>query len=211
MDDLAGLIEEFIRKLKISDSLDSLKGEGVIEVYNEFSVQFELAIFLRKELNPRYKILLERNIKDFESGGKRIKSEIDLVVYNPDNKDKTAIEIKVPRGVLEGKEQAQGKTPLRMYECIEDLKFLEELKDYGFTNAFFVLFTDNKLFWKETGREKNRIYDYFRRRIAIEGKIKKPFEPEEEPIVVRGPYIVNWERAPLDKEDKSKYWIQQVN
>lgn len=39
--------------------------DGKIEVYNEFSVQFELAIFLREILPSNLKIQLERNIEYF--------------------------------------------------------------------------------------------------------------------------------------------------
>lgn len=38
---------------------------GNIEIYNEFSIQFELAIFLRANLQKEYKIQLERNINYF--------------------------------------------------------------------------------------------------------------------------------------------------
>ena len=39
--------------------------EGKIAIYNEASVQFELALFLRKALGNKYKIQLERNIDYF--------------------------------------------------------------------------------------------------------------------------------------------------
>ena len=51
-----------------------------IEVYNEFSLQHELGIFLREQL-PGYKVQFERNTKFFGISG-TIKHEIDVVVFN---------------------------------------------------------------------------------------------------------------------------------
>lgn len=56
------------RDLNIQEQLHRFMAEvssGNIEIYNEFSIQFELAIFLRKVLPKEYKIQLERNIGYF--------------------------------------------------------------------------------------------------------------------------------------------------
>lgn len=57
-------ILEFIEKVKNKD----------IEIYNEASVQYELAIFLRDEM-PEMKIQLERNIGYFGLGKKKIQEK----------------------------------------------------------------------------------------------------------------------------------------
>jgi LEA14-like dessication related protein len=49
--DITNLTNEFIQKI--------IRKE--IEIYNEASIQYELAIFLRSKL-PDYKIQLERNV-----------------------------------------------------------------------------------------------------------------------------------------------------
>ena len=51
-----------------------------VEVYNEFSFQHELGIFLRNRLTE-YKVEFERNTKFFGIDGFK-KHEIDIVVYN---------------------------------------------------------------------------------------------------------------------------------
>ena len=62
----------------------SMIEDNQIEIYNEFSLQHELGIFLREQL-PNYKVQFERNTKDFGIKG-TIKHEIDIVVYNDKEK-----------------------------------------------------------------------------------------------------------------------------
>ena len=63
---------------------------GHIEIYNGFSLQNELGIFLRDQL-PGYKVQFERNTKFFEISGET-KHEIDIVVFN--DEERYAIELK---------------------------------------------------------------------------------------------------------------------
>ena len=53
---LLPIIEQFIQQVAL----------GSIEIYNEASVQYELAILLRQRLEASYKVQLERNINYFE-------------------------------------------------------------------------------------------------------------------------------------------------
>ncbi|WP_108671801.1 hypothetical protein [Peribacillus acanthi] len=46
---------------QLVEFMNQVSNDG-IEIYNEFSIQFELAIFLRANLPKEYKIQLERNI-----------------------------------------------------------------------------------------------------------------------------------------------------
>ena len=66
------LIYEFINQLKL----------GQIDIYNEFSLQHELGIFLRDRLNG-LKIQFERNIKDLGYSPKELfkKREIDIAIF----------------------------------------------------------------------------------------------------------------------------------
>ena len=68
--DLEILINEFM----------NLVATGEAEVYNEFSLQHELGIFLRAKLTG-YKVQFERNTKFFGITG-TIKHEINIVIYN---------------------------------------------------------------------------------------------------------------------------------
>lgn len=83
--------------------------EEKIEVYNEFSLQHELGIFLRNELT-NYKIQFERNTKFFNIT-KTIKYEMDIVIYN--ESEKYAIELKYPQN---------GQYPEQMFSCVKDIK-----------------------------------------------------------------------------------------
>lgn len=94
-----------------------------VEVYNEFSLQHELGIYLRNKL-PDYKVQFERNAKYFDIHD-TIKHEIDIVVFN--DREKYAIELKYP---------LNGQYPEQMYSFIKDIKFMEELKKAGFDSTF---------------------------------------------------------------------------
>ena len=65
---------------KLLNDFMTLVGIGEIEIYNEFSLQHELGIFLRANLTG-YKVQFERNTKFFGVQG-TTKHEIDIVIYN---------------------------------------------------------------------------------------------------------------------------------
>src|SRR5437879_3556551 len=85
---LADLVHEFVTTIK----------EGRAEIYNEFSLQHELGVFLRDRL-PNYKVQFERNVSYFfPSKTSFTKREIDLTVFSTDRSElKYAIELKYPR------------------------------------------------------------------------------------------------------------------
>ena len=98
--DIVSLLEEFV---------DLIRNEEV-EVYNEFSLQHELGIFLRAKLTEN-KVQFERNTKFFGITG-TVKHEIDIVIYNEN--EKYAIELKYP---------LNGQYPEQMYRhqlCMVD-------------------------------------------------------------------------------------------
>ncbi len=81
--DFKEIIENFLNNVK----------EKKIEIYNEFSLQFELGIFLRNEFKEykveferkrnefkEYKVEFERNVSFFGIS-RTVKHEIDIVVY----------------------------------------------------------------------------------------------------------------------------------
>jgi len=121
------ILEDFVSKI----------AKGKTEIYNEASIQYELAIFLR-EVIPNYKIQLERNIRYFDLNKKHfLKREIDIVLFNTTKTRKFAIEIKYPLS----------EVPIQMYKFCEDIKFLEQLKESGFTDNFFLAITPQSHFW----------------------------------------------------------------
>ena len=111
----------------------SMIEDNQIEIYNEFSLQHELGIFLREQL-PNYKVQFERNTKYFGIKG-TIKHEIDIVAYN--DKEKYAVELKYP---------VNGQYPEQMYSFIKDILFMEQLKDDGFDATYSLTVVNDKNF-----------------------------------------------------------------
>lgn len=105
-------------KLKlIVDDFFKYAEENDVEIYNEFSLQHELGIYLRSVL-PNYKVQFERNISYFTTDNKTVKKEIDISIFDHNMNEKYAIELKYP---------LNGQHPEQMYAFTKDIKFMEEL------------------------------------------------------------------------------------
>lgn len=152
MIDLMGLIQDFFFVVECDS----------VELYNEFSLQHELGIFLRNKL-PGYKVQFERNVSFFIKETDTIKKEIDISIFNEDKSEKYAIELKHP---------LNGQYPEQMYSFVKDVKFMEELKERGFDRTAAVALVSNRPFYE--GRSNSGIYKYFRDEYAVYGKIFKP-------------------------------------
>jgi hypothetical protein len=187
--ELAKLIEEFIESVSSNN----------IEIYNEFSLQHELGIFLRNKL-PAFLVQFERHV-DYFFEGPRVdfpKREMDIAVFSEDKLElKYAIELKYPRN---------GQYPEQMYSCCKDLAFLETLKNKkpGFAATALLIFVDHSLFCC-AGRTDG-IYGYFRNNrpngvMPINGVINKPTGKQDDDITINGTYTVNW----VEMKDKRKY------
>ena len=134
------------------------------EIYNEFSLQHELGIYLREVLGNEYKILFEKNVKyiceekykDYDDWQKK---EIDIVVLKQVDKKW------VPLYALELKFPPNEAYPKRMSHFIEDMKFMEQVKARcTFEKTYCLTLTNNPNFYSDkNGRIKNTgIYCYFR-------------------------------------------------
>lgn len=152
--------------------------EGYVEIYNEFSLQHELGIFLRAHL-PNYKVQFERNTKFFGMTG-TIKHEIDIVVYN--DIKRYAIELKYPMN---------GQYPEQMYSFIKDIIFMEQLKDSGFDETFAMTIVNDKNFY--SGKKIDGIYAYFRNNKILCGTVEKPTDKKEEKVTLNRSYNIQWE------------------
>lgn len=153
---------------------------GNVEVYNEFSLQHELGIFLRERLTG-YKIQFERNTKFFGIN-KTIKHEIDIVVFNDD--EKYAIELKYP---------LNGQYPEQMFSFAKDIKFMEELKNAGFNNTYCLTLVQDRAFY--SGTKQDGIYEYFRGNKPVHGLIVKPTGRKDEQIEINGDYRIEWKKT----------------
>jgi len=169
-----------------------------LEIYNEFSLQHELGIFLRTELHKDYKVEFERNTNYFGIKEKLIKKEIDIVVYNKE--EKYAIELKSPNN---------GQYPEEMYSFIKDIKFLEQLKKNNFTQTFFIALVFDHNFY--SGKKTTGIYQYFRTKdVPITGIISKPTGNNNDisKIEIEGKYNIDWVKIKdIDKNNIEKYFL----
>lgn len=164
---------------------------GKIEIYNEFSLQHELGIFLREKLR-NFKVQFERNTSFFDINGV-VKHEIDIVIYN--KTERYAIELKQPRN---------GQHPEQMFSFIKDIKFMEQLRKKGFNNTYCLTFVQDKLFY--SGANKSGIYNYFRGDTPIHGDITKPTGKKDYVLSVEGEYKIDWILA----GDKGAYYIVEL-
>ncbi len=171
MSDLSELVAQFIQ---------SVASNGT-DIYNEFSLQHEVGIFLRSAL-PNYKVQFERNVSYFAlSKAEFTKRELDIAVFSPDRSDlKYAIELKYPRN---------GQYPEQMYNFCKDIAFVEELKAAGFSHTALLIFADDRLFYSGSSAG---IYGYFRSGCPITGRIEKPTGAKDVQVKIKGSYVVSW-------------------
>ena len=170
--------------------------DGQIEIYNEFSLQHELGILLRCSLNADLKVQFERPVSFFglpKSGFE--KTEIDIVVFTPDQSVRYAIELKYPR---------RGQYPEQMFKACQDIRFLEQLSSSGFTGGFFVMVVDDHLFYE--GETRTGIYRYFRGRTPLCGVIQKPTGKRDKSFEIEGCYTIQWRHI----KESLKYCVVEV-
>jgi hypothetical protein len=167
-----------------------------VEIYNEFSLQHELGIFLRERLQG-YRVQFERNVSYFTPDNKTIKKEIDITIFNEDKSEKYGIELKHPQN---------GQHPEQMYSFVKDIKFMEELKERGFNKTATVTLVTDRPFYE--GRNNEGIYKYFREEYAVYGQIFKPTGPlkGKDFIILKGRYEFSWKSV----FNNSRYYVIEV-
>ncbi len=166
--------------------------EGEIEIYNEFSLQHELGIVLRNNVE-KDRVQFERNVSHFDFKKKSfVKREIDIVVYNPETEALNyAIELKFPRN---------GQYPEQMFSFCKDIVFMEQVKKVGFARTYVVIFVDDSLFYEG---HSDGIYGYFRGSKKLHGSIQKPTGKKDKTLHIKGSYQVNW----LNVRNRMKYTV----
>lgn len=88
-----------------------------------------------------------------------------------------------------------GAYPMNMYEAVEDISFLEELKaKCDFDEYYSVVLAENSLFWR-AGRLTNGIYAYFRANQTLQGTIVGPVASIPGSVSLNGSYNINWLRG----------------
>ena len=160
-----------------------LVADSKVEVYNEPSVQFQLASFVQSQLGTDSKVNVERNIEYFGlTKADFLKKEMDIVVFSPDLSEKHCIELKFPR---------QGQYPEQMFSACKDVKFLEQLTEVGFGTSYFVMFAEDHLFYDDKGGAE--IYKMFRTNKTIRGMITKPTGSRDESFQMEAEYNIEWQ------------------
>lgn len=156
-------------------------GTGAIEIYNEFSLQHELGLYLRTHLS-NCKVQFERNVSHFKLAKSTFeKKEIDIAITSTESgAHLSAVELKYPRN---------GQVPESMFGFCKDIAFLEQLVSSGFDSAYFLAVVDHHHFYSGS---VEGIYGLFRGGIPITGKITKPTGAKDKEINIVGSYTANW-------------------
>lgn len=170
-------------------------GAGRIEIYNEFSLQHELGIYLRNSL-VGLKVQFERNISYFGLVKSTfIKREIDISIFkNGGQLLEVAIELKYPRN---------GQYPEQMFSFCKDIQFTEQLKQAGFRRAYVVIFSEDHLFYEGN---IDGIYGYFRGGRSLTGVVKKPTGEKNTEVRIKGSYPISWQAV----KESLKYTVIEV-
>ncbi|MFY7741536.1 MAG: hypothetical protein ACOVQR_02735 [Flavobacterium sp.] len=121
-----------------------------IELYSEFGLQHEMALFIRMTY-PNYRVRLEYHVRRINPNLiNLVKWELDLFVTEPDG-NTSVVEFKMPK--------SDSGAPAEMYSAIKDVKFLEQLENVV-DNRYAVLVTNNVAFWNAP-RATSDIYHFF--------------------------------------------------
>ena len=88
---------------------------------------------------------------------------------------------------------------------LEGDKFLEQLKESGFTNNFFLALTPQSQFWSNYSR-KDTIYEKFRKEKELYGTIKNQIGDNKEEVTLKGRHKINW----LTINDSTRYFVMRI-
>ena len=186
--------------LPIIQSFAQQVASGQVEIYNEASIQYELAILFRQRLGTSYKVQLERNINYFNLTNKDDepfkKTEMDIVVFDPKMKEKHCIELKYP---------LNGQVPVQMFRACEDVRFLEQLVLSGFDKCYFVMFAEDNPFYSDEG--DSGIYQTFRKEKLIGNMIVGTTgNVRDKKLCFKKTYPIQWKTL----KGKLKYFVVEV-
>ena len=123
---------------KINRFFDTIQ-QTPIELYSEFGLQHELAIFLRSNFPDLIVRLEYPTPRIFNPLPDLIKKEIDIYITTQDCQ-RYVIELKMPKDDC--------GTPNEMYRAIQDVKFLEQLRQNHLDGCYAILLTERQAFWQ---------------------------------------------------------------
>ena len=123
-----------------------------VELYSESGLQHELALFLRNTFQDLTVKLEYPTLRIFNPPLPQfIKKEIDLFISTQQGQ-RYVIELKMPKDDC--------GTPNEMYRAIQDVKFLEQLRQNNIDGCYSILITERQAFWQEPQANAG-IYHFF--------------------------------------------------
>ena len=162
------IIDEKKYKISFDEEIETYDSS----IYNEFSLQHELGIFLRENMEGNIKVFFEKNIydnkkKEYINKHYWVKKEVDLIVIVYKDKNctivdkKFAIELKFKKG-------KNARTPENMFDFLRDIRFMEQIKNYrDFLKSFVLIIVDAEKYYynqKDNNDKKTEwIYKIFRK------------------------------------------------
>ena len=158
--DIRKYIEEFIKDIET----------GRTEIYNEFSLQHELGIFLRNKFHSiheykDYKVQFERNISYFGMSNRSSpKSEIDISIFKDKTEDCLA--------TIELKYLKSQNVPNPLFDVLKDISFMEVTTKHKFQEGFILVIADHQKFYYEKKQKllNKPPYPWFRKQFSNFGK-----------------------------------------
>lgn len=171
---------------------------------NEKTIQNQLGLFLNHWL-PRTSIVeLEVNVTKLPSiSGSLRKKEADIVIT--DGQERSVIEVKFWRD--------QGTYNIGMFRCYEDICFVEQLKNQGFSKAAVLFLTDIQDHYKKLEREpepKNpentALHKTFRCDQKLTGQVQIKTGDLNGTVSIKGTYPIVWSKL----RDTTWYTIIEI-
>lgn len=177
--------------------------ESPIELYSEFGLQHELAIFLRTQY-PDLQVWLEYPVsRIFNPVPQFIKKEIDLYIADQQGR-RFVIELKMPKNNC--------GTPAVMYNAIGDVKFLEQLRMANIDGCYSILITQRQAFW-QVQRANAGIYNYFNGQINLQTIVVGDlplFLQSRGAIELDGNYHAEWQTCTDINATNWKYYVLDI-
>lgn len=178
--------------------------QNPIELYSEFGLQHDLAIYLRstyKDLTVRLEYPTSRI---FNPLPQFIKKEIDIFITTQQGQ-RYVIELKMPKDDC--------GTPNEMYRAIQDVKFLEQLKQNSVDGCFSILMTERQAFW-QASQANAGIYKFFNGQNVNIQTLDLAHLPnflhKKGGIVLSKVYHGQWVEYTDSKNTRWKYYILKV-
>jgi len=175
-----------------------------IELYSEFGLQHELAIFLRNNYQDLTVRLEYPTPRIFNPLPQFIKKEIDIYVTTQGGQ-RYVIELKMPKD--------NGGIPKAMYHAIEDVKFLEQLRQANIDGCYSILATSCNAFW-DAPRADAGIYHFFNGPQVTIQSIDAPQLPTflhaKGPIQLANIYQADWQIYTDTTNTNWKYYVLDI-